>query len=107
MHRVGWRLDEIEMSVKGAHLIVLGVNSEGADACDVGCLQAPQQRVLQQGLSDAPPLVVPIDRKPSQQHDGDTMPRETFGKAPRCCGKGDFTDDQRMIADDAVVVMRT
>ena len=81
MHRVGCGLDEIEMSVKCARLIVLGVNSEGADACDVDCLQRSQKRVLQQGLFDAPLWLSAWTAQPSSAAGGpseEKIPAEPF-----------------------------
>ena len=75
MHRVGWGLDEIEVPIEGARLIVLGVNSEGTDAGNVGGLQGPKKCVLQQCRSNASPLPVPANRKAGQKHDWNGMPR--------------------------------
>jgi len=102
MHRVGRGRDEIEMLVEGARLFVLGVNSEGADARNVGCLQCPKKSILQQGLPDASTLAVPTYGEAGQEHDRDGTACEAFLQTLGCCGKRDFADDQRVIADDTI-----
>jgi hypothetical protein len=55
--RVGWGSDKVEVFVEAAGGFVFGVDGEGADADDVGCLQGAEQSVAKKGLSY--PLALP------------------------------------------------
>ena len=96
MERVRWRRDESERHVEPASDFVLGVSRQGADAGDVGGLDCPQHRILEQTRTDPTALRSAVDREPRQKHDRHGMAGQSVGRVlirP-------FAHCQRVVADN-------
>jgi hypothetical protein len=69
---IGGRGDEVEVLVETLRLVILGMDRERAESGDIGALQLPQHRILQQVGSKF------LVREPSAS----TSSATTYGSAP-------------------------
>ncbi len=74
------RRNESEMLIEPAGVLVLGVDRQGADAGDVGGLECPQHRILEQTSTDPSALRSATDREPREQHDRHGMAGQALGQ---------------------------
>ncbi|CAI4032295.1 hypothetical protein DNFV4_02724 [Nitrospira tepida] len=59
MQGISWRRKEIEAPVKFSGRLIFGMDHQGTNSCNVGSLESPEHRVLQQSSTD--PLFLPAE----------------------------------------------
>lgn len=81
VERIRWRRNESEMLVETAGVFVLGVDGQSADAGDVGGLNCPQHRILEQTGTDSLALQSATDREPGDEHDRHGMAGQALAQS--------------------------
>lgn len=98
--RIGRAPLEVERLIPGARLIVFGMDQKRSNAGNVRRLAGAEQRILEQRLAKAAPLVAPVDRQPGKKHDWDWMACESFADAAWRRRVFDRAYGEAVIADD-------
>jgi len=84
--------------------IVLGMDQQAANACDVGSLSGAQQRILEQGLAQTFTLMLFVHCEPGQDHDWYRITRQPLHHSRRRGLGIDTADRQTVEADHHVLV---
>lgn len=103
MQRVGWRLQEVEPSVKCDCRVILGVHGDCTDACDIGCLRGAAHCIFERSGAVAPPLPGTTHCKPCQEHDWNGMVSQALPKPLRRIVEGNLAHDECVKADHPVI----
>jgi hypothetical protein len=104
--RVARQGAEAEMFVERTCFVILGVNSERANAGDVRGLQCSLHGVLEHAGAEALALPGYRARKTGEEHDGNRVTGEALGQTLRSRVILDLPDDQRIVAGDSIVAER-
>ena len=102
MHGIAGRRDEIEAFVEGPRLIILGVDSEGPKAGDLGRRERPGERVLQKTGPDPFSRPSAGDREAREDHQGNRMPGDALAQPLRRIFVRYVPERQRVEADNLV-----
>lgn len=100
--RVGRRRPKIKLFIERPGILVLCVNDQRADSCNLGCLKCAQHSVAYQATAHALRLPAKIDAEASQKHDGDRMPCEPFAQAFGCTRKFNASHRKAVKTDNRV-----
>src|SRR6266852_4805244 len=103
VHGIAGRRDEIEAFVEGPRLVILGVDSEGPKAGDLGRRERPGERVLQKTGPDPFSRPGAGDREAREDHQGNWMPGDALAQPLRCILIVHVPERQRVEADNLVL----
>jgi hypothetical protein len=67
--RVKWGSNESPLTVKGSGSFIQGMDEQCSDACNIRCLERPQQGITQHARADILSCITPINRQAGENHD--------------------------------------
>ena len=98
---IAWRGHKIEPLIEGLRFIILRVDGERPDTCDIGRLRGPQHRVVQKAGAEAFSLPFYGYRKAREQHGRDRMPSQPLGETLWSVIAFDLAEDECVVGSRA------